>query len=75
MQKSLSCTIVFDKLVREFKLLFDFKASCVAVRDISYTETMELKVQVHDMVVATLPGLDQWRSIQKYGLNMFMMKP
>ena len=56
--------VVFDKLSKEFKLLFDFKATCAAVPDVSYIEIMELKVQAHDMVIATFPGPDQWRSIQ-----------
>ena len=64
MQQSLLGTIVFDKLVGEFKVLFDFKSAYAAVLDISYTETMELKAQAHDMLVATFPSPDQWRSIQ-----------
>ena len=75
MQKSLSRTIVFDKLAREFELLFDFKASCIAVCDISYIETMELKLQAHEMAIATFPGPDQWRSIQQYGSSKFRMQP
>ena len=37
MQQSLSQMIVFDKLDREFELLFDFKIVYATVPDISYT--------------------------------------
>ena len=63
--------IVFDNLAKEFELLFNFKVACVAVPNVSYKEIMELKVQVHDMVVATLLGLDQWKSIQQYGSSKY----
>ena len=67
MQQSLSGNIIFDKLASEFELLFDFKATCAEVPETSYLETMELKVQAFDMVMATLPGPNLWRSIQQYG--------
>ena len=75
MQQSLSRKIIFDKLASEFELLFDFKATYVEFPETSYLETMELKAQVFNMVVATLPGPDLWRSIQKYGSVKFKMHP
>ena len=63
MQQSLSGKTVFNKLASEFELLFDFKATCAKEPKTSYPETMELKVQAFDMVVTTLPGPNQWRSI------------
>ena len=67
MQQALSGKVVFDKLASDFKLLFDFEATCSKVPKISYRETMELKVQAYDMMAATMPGLDLWRFIQQYG--------
>ena len=58
MQHALSGPIVFDKLVGSFELLADFKAACATVPDFSYIENTELKVLAHDMVVATLCGLN-----------------
>ena len=75
MQHALSGPIVFDKLPREFELLFDFKATYATVPDLSYTENMELKVLAHDMVVVTLPGPDLWKSIQLYGSNKLRLQP
>ena len=75
MQQSLLGMIVFDKLAGESKLLFDFKATCAKAPMASYTETMELKVQTLDMVVATFPGPDQWRSIQQYKSSKFRTQP
>ena len=63
MQQSLSRKIIFDKLDSEFDLLFDFKTTCDEVPETLYPEMMELKAQVFDMVVVTLPSLDLWRSI------------
>ena len=64
MQQALSGKVVFDKLASGFELLFDFKAACSKVPKISYPETMELKAQAYDMIVATLPGPNLWRVIQ-----------
>ena len=75
MQQSLSGKIVFDKLANEFELLFDFKATCAEVPETSYLETMELKVQSFDMVVAILPSPDLWRSIQQYRSAKLKMHP
>ena len=75
MQQSLSGKIIFDKLAGEFELLFDFKATCAKVPETSYPETMELKAQEFDMVVATLPSPDLWRAIQQYRLTKFKMHP
>ena len=47
---------MFDKLVGEFELLADFKATCAIVPNFSYTKNTELKVLAHDMVVAIFPG-------------------
>ena len=63
MQQSLSGRTIFDKLDSEFELMFDFKATYAKAPKTSYPETMELKVKALDMVVTTLPGPDQWRSI------------
>ena len=64
MQQALSRKTIFDILAGEFELLSDFKATCATVPNFSYTENMELRVLAHDMVVANLPGPNQWRSIQ-----------
>ena len=75
MQQSLSGRTIFDKLASEFELLFDFKVTYAKSRETPYPETMEFKVQAFDMVVATLPGPDQWRSIQQYGSSKFKTQP
>ena len=67
MQQALSGKVVFDKLARDFELLFDFKATCSKVPKISYPEMMELKVQAYNMMAMTMPGPDLWRVIQQYG--------
>ena len=64
MQQALSGKIIFDKLAGEFELLSDFKATSATVPYLSYTKNMEPRVLAHDMVVANLPGPNQWRSIQ-----------
>ena len=75
MQQSLLGRTVFYKLGIEFELLFDFKATYSRAPEASYLETMELKVQELDMVVVTLPGPDQCRSLQQYKSNKFRMQP
>ena len=55
MQQALSGRVMFDKLVEEFDLLFDFKVTCFKVPNISYAENMELRVLAHQMVVADFP--------------------
>ena len=67
MQQALSGKVVFDKLASDFELLFYFKASCSKVPKTSYPETMELKAQAYNMIVATLPSPNLWRVIQQYG--------
>ena len=71
----MSGKIVFDKLAREFELLFDFKGTCAEVPENLYPEMMELKAQAFDMDVVTLLGPDLWRAIQQYGLAKFKMHP
>ena len=56
MQQYLSGRTIFDKLASELELLFDLKSTYARAPEASYTETMELKVQILDMVVATFPG-------------------
>ena len=73
MQQSLSGRTNFDKLTSEFELLFDYKANYSKAPETSYLETMELKVQALHTAVETLPGPDQWRSIQQYGSSKFKM--
>ena len=67
MQQVLSRKVIFDKLANDFKLLFDFKATCSKVTKILYPEMMELKAQAYDMTTATMPCTDLWRVIQQYG--------
>ena len=69
MQHGLYGKTIFDKLPGEFESLSDFKATCVTSPNFLYAENMELKVLAHDMVVATLPGPNLWKSIQLYGLR------
>ena len=73
MQHALSNPILFDKLAGEFELLSYFKATCATIPNFSYTKHMELRVLAHDMVVANLPGPDQWRLIQQYGSDKFRL--
>ena len=75
MKQSLSGKIIFYKMANEFELLFDFKVTCAEFPKTLYLEMMELKAQAFDMAVATLPGPDLWRSIQKYGSVKFKMHP
>ena len=75
MERSLLGRSVFDRVASEFEQLFDFKAAYFKAPETSYPKTMELKVQAFDMVVTTLPGLDQWRSIQQYRLSKFKTQP
>ena len=48
-------SVEFDKLAEEFELLFYFKATCAKVPNLSYAESMELRVLAHEMVVADFP--------------------
>ena len=75
MQHALSGPVVFDKLAGEFKALFDFKAACMKVPNLTYSDKMELSVMAHEMVIADLTGSEQWRSIQMYGSNKFKLQP
>ena len=64
MQQDMSGRVVFDKLVEEFELLFDFKVTCAKVPNLSNTKSMELRVLVHEMVVVDFPKPEQWRTAQ-----------
>ena len=75
MQQAMSGRVVFDKLAREFKLLFDFKVACAKVPNLSYANNMELRVLVHEMVVADLPNLEHWRAVQQYGSTKYKLQP
>ena len=75
MQQALSRKAVFDKLAREFQLIFDFKVACTKLPDLSYTNNMELRVLAHEMVVAYFPNSKHWRSIQHYGSTKFKLQP
>ena len=55
MQQDLFGRVVFNKLVGEFELLFDFKVACAKVPNFSYADNMELKFLAHKMAVADLP--------------------
>ena len=74
MQQALSEPVVFDKLVGEFKALFDFKTACTKVPNLTYSDNMELRVLAHEMVIADLLGSEQWTSIQMYGSNKFKLQ-
>ena len=67
MQQVLLGKFIFDELASDFKLLFDFKATCSKVPKISYLKMMELQAQAYDMIAAIMLGIDLWRVIQKYG--------
>ena len=73
MQQPLSGNIIFDKLASEFELFFNFKSTYAKVLETSYPETMELKAQAHNMVVAPLAGPNLWKFIQQYGSTKFKM--
>ena len=75
MQQSFSSKVVYNKLTKDFELLFDFKAACTKVPETSYPEMMELKAQAYNMALAPLPGPDSWKVIQKYGSTKFKMHP
>ena len=74
-QQALFGRNVFDKLVGDFKLLFDFKVACAKVPNFSYADNMDLRVLAHEMVVADLPNSEHWRSIQWYGSTKFKLQP
>ena len=67
MEQALSGKVVFDKLVSDFELWFDFKTTRPKVPMTSYSEAMDLRAQAYDMVVVPLPGLDTWKTIRHYG--------
>ena len=58
MEHALSGPILFDKLAREFEVLFDLKATCTKVPNITYSDNMELRVLAHEMVIADLSGYE-----------------
>ena len=66
---------MFDKLVEEFELLFDFKIACARVPNLSYADNMELRVLAHEMVVAAMPNLESWRAIQQYRSTKYKIHP
>ena len=74
MQHALSGPVLFDKLVREFEALFDFKIACTKVHNITYSYNMELRALAHEMVIAYLLRSEQWKSIQMYGSNKFKLQ-
>ena len=61
MQHAQSGPIVFEKLAGAFELLADFKATCAAVLDFTYTKNMDPNVLADDMAIATLSGPDMWK--------------
>ena len=65
--QSLSGKIVFDKLTRYFKMLFDFKAICTKLSEFSYAKNVELNVMVKEMVGLYLSTIDQWKLVDNYG--------
>ena len=73
MQQSLSGKIVVDKLVGDFVMLFDFKATCAKLIDFSYVENVELKVLAKEMVNLGLPTVDQWKTIEQFGKNKYKL--
>ena len=75
MQQALFGRNVFDKLVGEFKLLFDFKVACAKVTNFSYADNMDLRFLAHEMVVADLPNTEHWRVVQQYGPTKYKLQP
>ena len=75
MQQALFGRNVFDKLVGEFKLLFDFKVACAKVPNFSYADNMDLRFLAHEMVVADLPNTEHWRAVQQYGSTKYKLQP
>ena len=75
MQQALSGRVVFDKLAREFELLFDFKVTCAKVPNFSYADNMDLRVLAHEMVVVDFPNPENWRAIQQYGSTKYNLQP
>ena len=75
MQQDLSGRVMFDKMDEEFKLLFDFKVTCAKVPNLSYAQSMELRVMAHEMVVAYFPKPEQWRIVQQFGSNTYILQP
>ena len=67
MEQVLSGKVVFDKLVSDFELWFNFKTTRPKVPMTSYSEAMELQAQAYDMVFVPLPGPDTWKTIHHYG--------
>ena len=75
MQHALSGPVVFDKLAREFKELFDSKTACTKVPNLTYSDNMELIVLNHDMITADFPRSELWKSILLYGSNKLILQP
>ena len=73
MQQSLSGRTVVDKLVGDFEMLFDFKATCAKLSYFSYIDNLELRVFEKEMVNLDLPTADQWRTIQQFGKNKYKL--
>ena len=75
MQQDMSGSNVFDKLVGEFELLFDFYVACAKVPNFSYADNMDLRVLAHEMVVAYLPNPEHWRVVEQYGSTKYKLQP
>ena len=57
-QQYLSGKVVIDELAGDFKMLFNFKATCTKFPYFSYAENMELKVLENVMINLDLPTID-----------------
>ena len=57
---------MIDKLARDFEMLFDFKATCAKLPDLSYPKNMEIRVLAKEMISLDMPAADQWKTIENY---------
>ena len=55
--------------------MFDFKVKCAKVPNLSYAESMELRVLAHEMVAADFPKTEHWRTVQQFGSNKYKLHP
>ena len=71
--QSLSGKAVIDKLVGDFNMMFEFKATCTKFPNFSYSEDIELGVLAKEMINLDLPVVDQWKIIENYGKSKYKL--
>ena len=64
---------MFDKLSREFELLFGFRAVCTKFMAPSYHENLELGVLEEEMIKFKIPITEKWKVIENYGKTKYKL--